>query len=79
MDFGENKHLLKLLKKVNFCGIYFRDIYSSVNEKSNKKSWKEFNQLKYIDQKYCCLNYYDVSVNRYGIKCETLRFWENKG
>ena len=25
-------------------------------------------------------NYYDVRVNRYGVKCGTsLRFWENKG
>ena len=27
-----------------------------------------------------CSNYYDVSVNKYGVKCRTsLRFWENKG
>ena len=27
-----------------------------------------------------CSNYYDVSVNKYGVKCGTsLRFWENKG
>ena len=36
--------------------------------------------LKDIDQKYYCSKYYDVSVNKYGVKCETsLRFWENKG
>ena len=40
-----------------------------------KKTWKEFDELKYIDQKYCCSNYYDVSVNKYGVKCGTsLRF-----
>ena len=45
-----------------------------------QKSWKEFNQLKVIDQKYYCSDYYDVSVNKYGAKCRTsLRFWENKG
>ena len=45
-----------------------------------KKLWKEFDQLKEIDQKYYCSSYYDVSVNKYGVKCETsLRFWENKG
>ena len=45
-----------------------------------KKSWKDFNQLKNIDQKYYCSDYYDVSVNKYGVKCGTsLRFWENKG
>ena len=33
-----------------------------------------------IDQKYYCLSYYDVSVNKYGVKSETsLRFWENNG
>ena len=43
-------------------------------------SWKEFDELKNIDQKYYCSNYYDVSVNKYGAKCGTsLRFWENKG
>ena len=43
-------------------------------------SWKEFNQLKNIDQKFYCSDYYDLSVNKYGVKCETLLiFWENKG
>ena len=42
------------------------------------KSWKEFDQLKDIDQKYNWSDYYDV--NKYGIKCGTsLRFWEDKG
>ena len=41
--------------------------------------WKEFNELKNIDQNYYCSNYYDVNVNKYKVKCETsLRFWENK-
>ena len=40
-----------------------------------KKLWKEFNDLKNIDQKLCCSDCYNVSV-----KCRTsLRFWENKG
>ena len=43
-------------------------------------SWKEFDGLKNIDQKcYCSINY-DISVNKYGVKCgASLRFWENKG
>ena len=42
--------------------------------------WKEFDQLKNIDQKFYCSDYYVASVNKYGIKCRTsLRFWENKG
>ena len=45
-----------------------------------KKSWKEFNQLKSIDQKFYYSDYYDVSVNKYGVMCGTsLRFWENIG
>ena len=36
--------------------------------------------MKDIDQRYYCLSYYDVSVNKYGVKWGTsLRFWENKG
>ena len=63
-----------------FGGTYFRGIYSSINEKWYRKLWKEFNQLKNIDKKYYCSNYYDVSVNKYGVKWRTsLRFWENKG
>ena len=43
-------------------------------------SWKEFDQLKDIDQKYYCSIYYDVSVNTYGAKCgASLKFRENKG
>ena len=49
-------------------------------ESATKQSWKEFDQLKDIDQKFYCSDYYDVSVNKYGIKCGiSLRFWENKG
>ena len=41
---------------------------------------KEFDALDNIDQKYYCSHYYDVSVNKYGVKCGiSLRFWENKG
>ena len=45
----------------------------------SKKSWKEFDQLKNIDQKFYCSDYYDVCVNKYDVKRGTLlRFWENK-
>ena len=43
------------------------------------QKWKEFNELKNIDQNYYCSNYYDVNVSKCKVKCETsLRFWENK-
>ena len=46
---------------------------------NGKNSWKEF-ELKNIVQKYYSSDYYDVSLNKYGVKCGTsLRFWENKG
>ena len=80
MDFGANKTPIEVIKEGAFDGTYFRDICSVVNGKCYKKSWKEFNQLKDIDQKYYCSSYHDVSVNKYGVKCGTsLRFLENKG
>ena len=61
------KHLLKFIT-------YFGDIYSGVTGKWCKKSWKVF------DQKFYFWDYYDVSVNKYGVKCgSSLRFWEDKG
>ena len=80
MDFGANKTPVEAIKEGAFGDTYFRDIYSNVTWKWYKKSWKEFNQLKNINQKYYCSDYYDMNVNKYGVKCGTsLRFWENKG
>ena len=80
MDFGANKTPVEIIKKDAFGGVYFRDIYSGVNGKWYRKSYKEFDELKDINQKYYCSNYCDVSLNKYGVKCETsLRFWKNNG
>ena len=69
-----------MIKKCVFGCTYFRDIYSGVTRKWHKKSWKEFDQLKDIDQKFYCSDYFDVSVNKYGVKCGTsLKFWDKKG
>ena len=77
MDFGAKKTPVKIIKDVVFGGTYIRDIYSNFNGKRYKKS---VNQLKNIDQKYYCSYYYDISVNKYGVKCRTsLRFWGNEG
>ena len=79
MDFKPNKTLVEIIQEGNFGGSYFKDIYSGVNGKWYKNSWKEFYILKNIDCKYYCSDFYDVSVNKYGVKCGTsLRFWENK-
>ena len=41
---------------------------------------KEFIHLKNIDPKFYASDYFDINVNKYGIKCGiSLRFWENKG
>ena len=67
MDFGTNKTPVKIIKEGAFGGTYFRDIYSGVNGKWYKNSWKKFNVLENIDQKYYRPDYYDVSVNKYGV------------
>ena len=52
MDFGVNKAPVEVIKEGAFGGTCFREIYSSINEKWNRKSWKELDQLKDIDRKY---------------------------
>ena len=80
MNFSPNKTPIEIIKDRTFGGTYFRDIYSGINKKWYKNLWKEFVQLKNIDAKFYASNYYDVNVNKYGVKCETSpRFWENKG
>ena len=80
MNFGTNKLPIKIIKEGAFGRTYFRDIYSSVNNKWYKNSWKEFNDLKNIEPKYYSSNFYDTKINKYGVKCGTsLRLWENKG
>ena len=50
MDFGTNKRLAEIIKEGAFGGTYLRDIYSSVNGKWYKNSWKGFDVLENIDQ-----------------------------
>ena len=52
MHFGGNKTPIEVIKDGAFGGTCFRDIYSCVNGKWYRKSWKEFDQLKNVDQKY---------------------------
>ena len=80
MDFNPSKTQIEVITEGAFGGTYFRDIYSGINGEWYKNSWKEFNQLKSIDAKFYASDYYDVHVNKYGVKTETpLRFWKNKG
>ena len=80
MGFNPNKTPIEVIREGAFGGTYFRDIYSGINEKWYKNLWKEFVQLKNIDAKFYATDYYDVNVNKCGVKCGTsLRFLENKG
>ena len=51
MGFGANKTHAELIKEGAFGGTYFRDIYSGVNSKWYRKSWKVFDELKNIDRR----------------------------
>ena len=80
MNFSPNKTPVEIINEGAFGGTYFRDIYSGVNGKWYRNSWKEFEFLEDIDPKLYSSNYYNVKVNKYGVKCGTsLRFLENKG
>ena len=71
MDSRPNITPVEVIKKGTFGRNYFRDIYSSVIHKWYQNSWKEFYELENIDQKYYCSNYYELSINKYGVKCRT--------
>ena len=73
MDFSPNKKPIEVIKEGATGGTHFRDNNSGATGKWYKKPWKEFDQLKHIDQRYYCSNYYDVSVNKYGVKWGKIR------
>ena len=80
MKFGGNKRLLKELEKVRLEVLILETFILVLMGSGIKNSWKEFDHLKNIDQKYYCSDYYDVSVDKYGANCGTLlRDWKNKG
>ena len=80
MECNPNKAPAQVIKEGHFGGTSFRDIYSGANGKWYRNSWKEFNELKNIDQKFRCSDYYDVDLNKYKVKTGiSLRLWENKG
>ena len=51
MKFNLNISPIDVIKKGAFGGTYFRDIYSRVNNKFYKDSWKEFEELENIDER----------------------------
>ena len=70
MDFGTNKEPVEVIKEGAFGRTYFRDIYSGIDGKWYRKTWKQFNELKNVDKKYYCSNYYDVNVNKIKLRVE---------
>ena len=68
MNFSPNKTPIEIVKEGAFGGTYFRGIYSGINDKWYKNSWKEYDQLKNIDTKFYVSDYYDVNGNKYGVK-----------
>ena len=80
MDFKPKKTPIQIIKEGAFGGTYFRDVYSGINDKFYKNSWKEFKELENIDKKYHSSDFYYVNLNKHKVKCGTsLRFWESKG
>ena len=69
MDFGPNISPVEVIKKGAFGGKYFRDIFSEVNDRWYRDSWKEFKEIEGIDERYYCSDFYDVSLNKRGVEC----------
>ena len=63
MSSNPNKTPIEIIKEGAFGCTYFRDVYSNINKKWHKNSWKEFAHLKNIDAKFYASDYYDVNVN----------------
>ena len=55
---------MEIIKVGAFGGTYFRQIYSGINGKWYKNSWKEFDQLKNIDAEFYATDYYDKNLNK---------------
>ena len=68
MDFSPNQIPIQKIKERVTGGTFFRDIYSNINKKWYRNSWKELIHLKNIDPKFYGSDYYDINVNKYGVK-----------
>ena len=80
MNFSPNKTPIEVIREGAFGGTNFRDIYSGIDGKWYKNSWKEFVQIKNIDAIFYASDYYDVNISKYGVKYGTsLRFRKNTG
>ena len=71
MNFGTNKTPAETIKERSFRETFFRDIYSCVHDKWYRKSQKEFEELKNIDQNYFGTNHIMMLTLINIIKCGT--------
>ena len=46
MDFNQNKTPIEVIREGAFGGTYFKNIYSGINEKWYKNSWKRICSVK---------------------------------
>ena len=80
MKFNPNKTPVEIIKEGTFGGTYFRDIYSGDNGKWCSNSWKRFDEIKSIYQKYYFSDYCDIKLHKCKVETGTsFRFWKNKG
>jgi len=80
-DFTPNVSPKEMFELGVFGGTYFRDIYSGVNKRQYKNSWKEFdNWFKKLDKKKMIYSKEcDININYFGEKSGTsLKSWEEK-
>ena len=71
-QFQSKKNTHRKIKRSCFGGTCFRNIWSNINKKWYRNSLKEFIHLKNINPKFYATDYYDISVNIYGVKCRAL-------
>ena len=57
MNFSQKKTPIEIWKEGAFGGTYFRDIYSGINKKWYRNSWKEFVHFKNTDAKFYASDY----------------------
>ena len=69
MDFIPNTTPIEIINEGAFDGTYFKDIYSDINKIWYKNSWKKLVYLKNIDAKFYASDYYDININKCGVKC----------
>ena len=82
MKFNPNINPIDVIEEGAFGGTCFRNIHSNVNNRFYKNTWKEFKELKDVDKKYYCSDFYDVNLNYYNVKVGWFqwyyRYWKGR-